>query len=49
MPCNSYTEAGYFEMIQMVDAVKSEVVEQMLMGIGLTYSPIKYGYVITCY
>lgn len=47
MPCDPYTEAGYFETIRkMVNAVENDVAELVLMGIKPTYPSAKYGYVV---
>lgn len=47
MPCDPYTEAGYFETIhRMADAVKNDVAELLLMGVKPTYPSAKYGYVV---
>ena len=47
MPCDPYTEAGYFETIgKMVDCVKENVADLVLMGIQPTYPSEKYGYVV---
>ena len=47
MPCDPYTEAGYFEAIgKMVECVKDNVAELVLMGITPTYPSTKYGYVV---
>ena len=47
MPCDPYTELGYFETIgKMVECVKNNVAELVLMGITPTYASEKYGYVI---
>lgn len=47
MPCDPYTETGYFETIRRIaDAVKNNVAELVLMGINLTYPSAKYGYVV---
>ena len=47
MPCDPYTEAGYFETIRsMADAVKNDAAELVLMGIRPTYPSAKYGYVV---
>ena len=47
MPCDPYTEIGYFETIsKMVDCVKQDVAELVLMGIAPTYPSEKYGYVV---
>lgn len=47
MPCDPYTEAGYFETIhRMADAVKNDVAELLLMGVKPTYPSAKYGYAV---
>ena len=47
MPCDPFTEAGYFKVIeQMVHAVDDNVAELVLMGITPTYPSAKYGYVV---
>jgi mannose-1-phosphate guanylyltransferase len=47
MPCDSYTEAHYFEAIaRMAKVVESNVAELVLMGIKPTYPSAKYGYVV---
>lgn len=47
MPCDPYTEIGYFETIgRMVECVKQDVAELLLMGITPTYPSAKYGYVV---
>ena len=47
MPCDPYTELGYFETIgKMVECVKNNVADLVLMGIQPTYPSEKYGYVI---
>lgn len=47
MPCDPYTEAGYFETIgRMVKCVEADVAELVLMGITPTYPSEKYGYVV---
>lgn len=47
MPCDSYTEDCYFETIgKMVECVKQDVAELVLMGITPTYESEKYGYVV---
>ena len=46
MPCDPYTEAGYFKTIgKMVECVNENVAELVLMGIQPTYPSEKYGYV----
>lgn len=47
MPCDPYTEIGYFETIgSMVECVKQDIAELVLMGITPTYPSAKYGYVV---
>lgn len=47
MPCDPYTEFGYFETIgMMVECVNANVADLILMGIQPTYPSEKYGYVI---
>lgn len=47
MPCDPYTEIGYFKTIaNMVECVKQDVAELVLMGIQPTYPSEKYGYVV---
>lgn len=47
MPCDPYTEAGYFETIgKMVQAVEQNAAELVLMGIKPTYASPKYGYIV---
>jgi len=47
MPCDPYTEAGYFDTIlRMADAVRDNAAELVLMGIEPTYPSAKYGYVV---
>ena len=47
MPCDPYTELGYFETIgKMVECVEQNVADLVLMGIAPTYASEKYGYVI---
>ena len=47
MPCDPYTEIGYFETIgRMVECIKEDVAELVLMGITPTYPSEKYGYVV---
>ena len=47
MPCDPFTEAGYFETIgRMVRCVEADVAELVLMGIIPTYPSEKYGYVV---
>lgn len=47
MPCDPYTEAEYFNTIgRMVECVKQNVADLVLMGITPTYPSAKYGYVV---
>ena len=47
MPCDPYTEAGYFETIgKMVKCVEKNAAELVLMGIKPTYPSSKFGYVV---
>ncbi len=47
MPCDPYTELGYFETIgKMAECVKQNVADLVLMGIKPSYPSEKYGYVI---
>ena len=47
MPCDPFTEAGYFETIgRLVRCVEADVAELVLMGITPTYPSEKYGYVV---
>lgn len=47
MPCDPYTEAGYFETVgKMVQCVEHDVADLVLMGITPTYPSAKYGYVV---
>ena len=47
MPCDPYTEIGYFKTIgRMVECVKQDVAELVLMGITPTYPSEKYGYIV---
>jgi len=47
MPCDPYTELGYFETIgKMGEAVGKDVADLVLMGIKPTYPSSKYGYVV---
>ena len=47
MPCDPFTEAGYFETIgRMVRCVDADVAELVRMGITPTYPSEKYGYVV---
>ncbi|MDO5443615.1 MAG: sugar phosphate nucleotidyltransferase, partial [Bacteroidia bacterium] len=47
MPCDPYTEAGYFQTIgEMAKAVEADAAELVLMGIHPTYPSEKYGYIV---
>ena len=47
MPCDPYTEIGYFHTIsRMVECVEQNVADLVLMGIQPTYPSAKYGYVV---
>ncbi len=47
MPCDPYTEAGYFDVIgKMAEAVSNNAAELVLMGIKPTYPSSKFGYVV---
>lgn len=47
MPCDPYTEAGYFESIgKMVQAVEQNAAELVLMGVKPIYASPKYGYIV---
>lgn len=47
MPCDPYTETGYFEtIVKMAECVSEDVAELVLMGISPTCPSSKYGYVV---
>ena len=47
MPCDSFTEDGYFSAIgRMAKAVEDGVADMVLMGIEPTYPSSKYGYIV---
>ena len=47
MPCDSFTEAGYFKAIaRMAKAVEENAADMVLMGIRPTYPSAKYGYIV---
>lgn len=47
MPCDPYTEVGYFKTIgQMAECVNNNIAELVLMGIKPSYPSSKYGYVV---
>ncbi|MBD5348263.1 MAG: NTP transferase domain-containing protein [Bacteroides sp.] len=47
MPCDPYTEAGYFEAInKMAGGLENSGDELIVMGIDPTYPSAKYGYIV---
>ncbi|WP_285821676.1 MULTISPECIES: sugar phosphate nucleotidyltransferase [Bacteroidales] len=47
MPCDSYTDCGYFTALaKMADAVCNGVADMVLMGIQPAYPSAKYGYIV---
>ena len=47
MPCDAYTESGYFEVIgKMAEAVRQKAADLVLMGIAPTVPSEKYGYIV---
>lgn len=47
MPCDVYTESGYFATIaKMVEAVENNIADLVLMGISPTCPSEKFGYVV---
>lgn len=47
MPCDPYTEIGYFDCIKnMANGVANSVADMIVMGIAPTYPSSKYGYVV---
>jgi mannose-1-phosphate guanylyltransferase len=47
MPCDSYTEARYFDSIRkMAKSVEDGIADLVLMGIKPTYPSSKYGYIV---
>lgn len=47
MPCDLYTESGYFQTIsKMATCVEDNIADLVLMGITPTYTSEKYGYVV---
>ena len=47
MPCDPYTETGYFESIKHItEGVADSVADMIVMGIAPTYPSSKYGYVV---
>jgi len=47
MPCDPYTEPGYFKTIaRMAEAINSGSAEMALMGITPNYPSVKFGYIV---
>ena len=47
MPCDTYTEARYFDVVaQMVDLVEQNVANLVLMGVPANHASADFGYVI---
>lgn len=47
MPCDPYTEAGYFRTVKrMAEAVENGAADLVLMGIRPTYPSTKFGYIV---
>lgn len=47
MPCDPYTELGYFKAIaKMAEGISFNLADMMVMGIKPTYPSAKYGYVV---
>lgn len=47
MPCDPFTEAGYFEAIEkMAKGISEDKADMIVMGINPTYPSAKYGYVV---
>lgn len=47
MPCDPYTEAGYFRAVtKMAEGIQRNLADMMVMGIRPTYPSAKYGYVV---
>lgn len=47
MPCDPYTEVGYFKAIEtMASCVEEGIAELLLMGIEPSYPSSKYGYIV---
>lgn len=47
MPCDPYTEIGYFEIIKkMAQGISEDKAEMIIMGISPTYPSSKYGYIL---
>lgn len=47
MPCDTFTEDGYFECVKkMAEGVADSSLDMIVMGIAPTYPSAKYGYVV---
>lgn len=47
MPCDPYTEAGYFDVLEkMAGGVAEDKADMIVMGINPTYPSAKYGYIV---
>ena len=47
MPCDPFTEAGYFDAIKrMAEGVRENAADLIVMGINPTYPSAKYGYIM---
>lgn len=47
MPCDPYTEAGYFDVVEkMAKGIADDKADMIVMGINPTYPSAKYGYVV---
>ena len=47
MPCDPYTESGYFRAVtKMAEGIQRNLADMMVMGIRPTYPSAKYGYVV---
>lgn len=47
MPCDPFTEMGYYDTIKKMDeAVSNDIADLVLMGIKPTYPSSKYGYIV---
>ena len=47
MPCDPYTDIGYFKaIVEMAEGISLNLADMMVMGIKPTYPSAKYGYVV---
>lgn len=47
MPCDPYTDSGYFKAIEkMAEGIHNKISDMIVMGIKPTYPSAKYGYVV---